>query len=538
MTYGTEGQLQAVINDAYNRFEGEDARSMNLEAGRALGEAVRTTLGPNGMDKMLVDSLGGVVVTNDGATILQEMDLDHPGAKLIAEVAKTQEKAAGDGTTTAVVFAGELLHQAQKLIDDSIHPTTIIQGYRSAVNRSYETLDANATEIEPTDEKQLTQLAETAMTGTSAEEDRKHLSELVVEAVQQVRRDGFVDATAIQIEGIPGGLVPDSEVIHGTTIEKEPAQMGMETLATDATIAVLQDGFDLEDAEIDGSISYTDHETTQEILDAEEETLFERVDRLMELGVDVVFAGEELKSLAVEEMVQRDTMVFHKTPTEALERLVAATGATLSTGVDALSSEKLGHAGRVESGSKEWTDVVFIEECDDPDNVTLLLRGGPTHVMDELERPIADAISVVSNAIEDGAICPGGCAIEVEIAQQLRDEASTVGTREQLAIEAFADAIELLPRTLAENAGLDPIDAIVELRRRHAEGGAAVGFNGHAGAFDDTFEAGVVDSLRVKQTAIETAAQAAILLLRIDDMLLSEELPDESHEDTAATMPR
>lgn len=538
MTYGTEGQLQAVINGAYDRFEGEDARSMNLEAGRVLGEAVRTTLGPNGMDKMLVDSLGGVVVTNDGATILQEMDLDHPGAKLVAEVAKTQENEAGDGTTTAVVFAGELLHQAQKLIDDSIHPATIIRGYRNAIDRSYEVLDANATEIEPTDEKHLTQLAETAMTGTKAEEDRKHLSELVVEAVQQVRRDGFVDATAIQMEGIPGGLVPDSEVIHGTTIEKEPAQMGMETLATDATIAVLQDGFDLEDAEIDGSISYTDHETTQEILNAEEETLFERVDRLMELGVDVVFAGEELKSLAVEEMVQRDTMVFHKTPTEALERLVDATGATLSSGVDALSPEKLGHAGRVESGSKEWTDVVFIEECDDPDNVTLLLRGGPTHVMDELERPIADAISVVSNAIEDGAICPGGCAIEVEIAQQLREEASTVGTREQLAIEAFADAIELLPRTLAESAGLDPIDAIVELRRRHAEGDAAVGFNGHASAFDDTLEAGVVDSLRVKQTAIETAAQAAILLLRIDDMLLSEERPDESHEDTAATMPR
>lgn len=538
MTHGTEGQLQAVINEAYDRFEGEDARTMNLEAGRALGEAVRTTLGPNGMDKMLVDSLGGVVVTNDGATILQEMDVDHPGAKLIAEVAQTQEKEVGDGTTSAVVLAGELLHQAQKLIDDSIHPTTIIQGYRSAIDRSYEVLDANATEIGPTDEKQLTQLAETAMTGTKAEEDRKHLSELVVEAVQQVRRDGFVDATAIQIEGIPGGLVPDSAVIQGTTIEKEPAQVGMETLTTDATIAVLQDGFDLEDREIDGSISYTDHETTQEILDAEEETLFERVDRLMELNVDVLFAGEELKSLAVEEMVQQEMMVFHKTPTEALERIVGATGATLSSGVDALSPEKLGHAGRVESGSKEWTDVVFIEECEDPDNVTLLLRGGPTHVMDELERPIVDAISVVSNAIEDGTICPGGCAIEVEIAQQLRKEASTVDTREQLAIEAFADAIELLPRTVAENAGLDPIDAIVELRQRHAEGDVAIGFNGHTGAFDDTLEAGVVDSLRVKQTAIETAAQAAILLLRIDDMLLSEELPDESHEDTAATMPR
>lgn len=538
MTNGKDGQLQSIINEAYDRFQGDDAQSMNLEAGQALGEAVRTTLGPNGMDKMLVDSLGGVVVTNDGATILQEMDLSHPAAKLVAEVAQAQEQEAGDGTTTAVVLTGELLHQAEQLIEDGIHPTSIIKGYQTAVTHAYDVLDENTIPVSPTDSRRLTQLAETSMTGTGAEHDRQFLAELVVDAVSQVHQEGIIDQSAIQIESIPGGLVTHSELIQGTIIEKEPAGMGMETHVTDASIALLKNGFELEDRELNGPLSFSDPETMEGIKENEDAALAEHVDALIDLNVDVIFAGEELDALAKETLIDQGVMLFEKTPTDALERLAASTGATISAGVDALAPEKLGFAGRVEAGTKEWTDVVFVEECEDPENVTLLLRGGPTHVMDELERPIADAIGVVGTAFEEGTVCPGGCAIEIEIATRLRDEADSISTREQLAIEAFADAIEILPRTIAESAGLNPIDAIVELRRQHASGDTAVGFNGHTGSFENNLDAGVVDSVRVKESAIESAVQASILLLRIDDVLLSDELPDVSHEDTGAGMPR
>lgn len=538
MSHESPEQLQAVINSAYDRFQDEDAQSMNLVAGQALGEATRTTLGPNGMDKMIVDSLGGVTITNDGATILQEMDLDHPAAELVSEVAQSQERAAGDGTTTAVVLASELLAQAEKLIDDGIHPTSIINGYRTAISESYDVLDDNATEVTPEDDQTLSQLAQTAMTGTGAEGSRKHLADLVVEAVRQVSTDGIVDTDAIQIESVTGGLLTDSECILGTTIEKEPAALGMERLATDAKIGLFEDALQIENTKLDGSVSFDDPDTRQQVLDTEDETLITRVQKLTELDVDVVFAGGELGNRAIEEMVQRGIMVFNKTPTEALERLAGSTGATISTGADALTPEKLGYAGHVECGAKDWQDVVFVEECKDPDNVTLLLRGGPTHVMDELKRPIADAIAVVSNAVENGRFCPGGCAIEIEIARRLRSTAGGIAAREQLAVDAFADAIEVLPRTLAESAGRDPIDTLVELRQRHAEGDVAAGVNGHAGEIEDTRAAGVIDSVRVKETAIETAAQAAILLLRIDDILLSEQQPDRSEGGTAPGMPR
>jgi len=523
----TQSRLLSVINDAYDRFQGNDAQLMNIEAGQAVAEAIRTTLGPKGMDKMLVDSKGGVIITNDGVSIIRDMDIDHPAAKMISEVAYTQEGEASDGTTTAVVVAGALLGQAQHLLEDDIHPTSIVNGFQIASRDAQAVLENSATEIDTDDAEILTELAKTAMNGSAADKHKHYLSKLVVEAVGQVSENSVVDTDAIQVESINGGVVSDSECIMGTVIEKQPATVEMPTVHTDASVAVLDGGIKSKNPSVEGTISFSDYETAQDILAREETDYLSAVEALDYLGVNVLFAGEDIADLAIDELTRRDVLTFGNVSGADLERVANAVGATICSDVDSLAEVSLGGAGHVEVGVNEWRDVVFVEECADPDNVTLLLRGGTTHVMDERERIVADAIGVVSSAVEDGKICPGGTAMDIEIVRQLRGTAEGIGTREQLAIDAYADAIEVLPRTIAETAGLDPIDTLVELRHAHDTGNGQVGINAKTGDIENVFQKGIVEPVRVKRAAFEAATQAAVQLLRVDDILLSEQLPDE-----------
>ena len=522
-----QSRLLSVINDAYDRFQGNDAQLMNIEAGQAVGEAIRTTLGPKGMDKMLVDSKGGVIITNDGVSIIRDMDIDHPAAKMISEVAYTQEGEASDGTTTAVVVAGALLEQAQHLLEDDIHPTSIVNGYRIASRDAQVVLEDYATKIDTNDTEILTDLAKTAMNGSEAEQHKHFLSKLVVEAVEQVSANGVVDTDAIQVESINGGVVSDSECLMGAVIEKQPATVEMPTVRTDASIAVLDGGIESKDPSVKGTISFSDHETVQDILAREEANYLAAVETLDELDVNVLFAGEDIADMAIDDLTRRDVLAFDNVSGNDLERVTNAAGATICSDVDSLAEVSLGSAGHIEVGVNEWRDVVFVEECADPDNVTLLLRGGTTHVMDERERVVADAIGVVSSAVEDGKICPGGTAMDIEIIRHLQRTAEGVGTREQLAMEAYADAIEVLPRTIAETAGLDPIDTLVELRHAHDTGNIQVGIDAETGNIENMSQKGIIEPIRVKRAAFEAATQSAVQLLQVDDILLSEQLPDE-----------
>ncbi|ADP76885.1 thermosome subunit [Methanothermus fervidus DSM 2088] len=514
-----------ILPEDTRRYIGRDAQRMNILAGKVLGETIRTTLGPKGMDKMLVDSLGDIVVTNDGVTILKEMDIEHPAAKMLVEVAKTQEDEVGDGTTTAVVLAGELLKKAEDLLDMDIHPTIISMGYRKAAKKAQEILDDIA--ITADDEETLLKVAMTAMTGKGSEKARKPLAELVVKAVKQVEENGEVDKDHIKIEKKEGGSADDSELVQGVIIDKERVHPGMPKEVKNAKIALLNCPLEVKETEVDAEIRITDPSQMQKFVEQEEEMIKEMVKTIVDTGANVVFCQKGIDDLAQHYLAKEGVLAVRRVKKSDMEKLSKATGGSIVTNVKDLSPDDLGEAGRVIEKKVAGEEMIYVEDCKEPKAVTILARGSTEHVVSEVERAIEDAIGVVSAVIEDKKIVAGGGAPEVELAKRLRDYAETVSGREQLAIQAFADALEIIPKTLAENAGMDSIDALVDLRTAHEES-TTMGLDVFEGKVVDMLEAGVIEPYRVKKQAVQSAAEAAEMILRIDDVIAAS--PEEEGE--------
>ncbi len=513
-----------VLSEDSQRTSGRDAQSMNITAGKAVAESVRTTLGPKGMDKMLVDSTGNVVVTNDGVTILKEMDIEHPAANMIVEVAETQEDETGDGTTTSVVIAGELLAKAEDLLEQDIHATILAQGYRQAAQKAKEILEDVAIDVDESDREYLEQVAATAMTGKGAENARELLAELVVDAVLAVKDDDEIDVDNVKVEKVVGGSVEQSELVEGVIIDKERVHENMPYAVKDANIALLDTAIEVRETEIDAEVNVTDPDQLQQFLDQEEKQLQEMVETLKEAGADVVFCQKGIDDMAQHYLAQEGILAVRRAKKSDMKRLARATGGTVVSNIDDITADDLGFAGNVGQKDVGGDERIFVEDVEEAKSVTLILRGGTEHVVDEIERAIDDSLGVVRTTLEDGKVLPGGGAPETEVSLGLRDYADSVGGREQLAVEAFADAIDVIPRTLAENAGLDPIDSLVDLRSKHDAGETSSGLDAYTGDVVNMEDDGVVEPLRVKTQAIESATEAAVMILRIDDVIAAGDL--------------
>lgn len=516
-----------ILSEGTERQKGRDAQENNIRAARVIGNAVRSTLGPKGMDKMLVDSLGDVVITNDGATILGEMDIEHPAAKMISEVAETQEDEVGDGTTTAVVLAAELLEEAQELLDQGIHPTVIASGFSKAAAKAHKFLEEMAEDVSFEDEETLTQVATTAMTGKKVEANVEILAGLAVKAVKQVAEEseeGYtIDIDHIGIEKQEGGSVDDSFMVDGLVISKERVHPGMPQKVEGAKIALINTAIEIKETETDSEIRVTSPEELQKFIDQEEQEFRDMVDKIKDAGANVVICQKGIDDLAQHFLAQEDIFAVRRAKKSDMKKLARATGGKVVTNIDDLSSEDLGEAGLVEERKISGEEMTFIEKCKNPKAVSILVRGGTEHIVDEAERSLDDAVSVVAKSIESGKIVAGGGATEIELAMRISDYADSMGGKEALAVRGFGSAMESIARALAENAGLDPIDTIVELRSKHEEDGKSFGLDAYDGKVKDMAKEGVIEPLTVKTQAASSGSEAAVMVLRIDDVIAAKE---------------
>jgi len=510
-----------VLKEGTERRRGKDAQSSNIMAAKAVAEAVRTTLGPKGMDKMIVDSLGDVTITNDGVTILKEMDIEHPAAKMMVEVAKTQDDEVGDGTTTAVVLAGALLKCAEELLNQEIHPTTISKGFRLASERCYEVLKEIAIDVSKDDKDILMKIAMTSLTGKSAGMASESIAGLCVDAILAVEENGSVDVDSINIEKKEGKGVEESTLVNGLVIDKEVVHTGMPKKVKNAKIALIDSSLEIEKTEMDAKIQITSPEQMEAFLDEEDRMLRKMVDKIVSSGANVLFCQKGIDDLAQHYLAKEKIIAVRRVKKSDMDKLAKATGAKIVSNLEEITAEDLGEAGLVEERKIGDDKMVFVEECKNPKAVSLLLRGSTEHILDELERGANDALHVVAAVIEDKKVVCGGGATETELSLKLKDYAPSIGGREQLAIEEFAKALEVIPRTLAENAGLDPIDALVELKKAHQEGKKCYGLDIITGKTKDMLKDGIIEPLRIKTQAISSASEVATMIIRIDDVISS-----------------
>jgi len=523
---GQQGQIPIlVLKEGTQREKGKGAQHNNIQAAKAIADAVRSTLGPKGMDKMLVDSMGDVVITNDGVTILKEIDVEHPGAKMLVEVAKTQDEECGDGTTTAVILAGELLKNAEALIEQNVHPTVINTGYRMAAEKAIEVLGKAAIGVSLNDNETLKIVAMTSMSSKSASMSKEILADVAVKAVKAIveKRDNklIADIDNIQIIKKHGGSVSDTEAIEGIIVDKEVVHPAMPKRVKNAKIALIDAAFEIKKTEVDAKIEIRDPNQLQAFLDEEEKTLKRYVDSVKKSGANVVFCQKGIDDLVQYYLSKEGIYAARRLKKSDMEKLSKATGGKIISKIQDLTKNDLGAAAMVEERKISDDNMTFVTGCKDAKAVSILIRGGTEHVVDEIERSLHDALSVVGVAIEDGKINTGGGSMASEIALKLRDFASSVGGREQMAIDAFADAVEVVPRTLAENAGLDPIDIMLELRKAHKGGKVTAGINVFTGKVTDMKKENVLEPMRVGTQAISSATEAATMILRIDDIIAS-----------------
>lgn len=520
------GQPVIILKEGTARARGREARRNNFMAARVVAEVLKTTLGPRGMDKMLIDSLGDITITNDGAAILDEIDVEHPAAKMIVEVAKTQDDEVGDGTTTAVIFAGELLRRAEELLNQNIHPTVIVSGYRKAVQKAIETLNKVGTTTDPKDRETLKRVAKTAMASKAVGTARDHLAEIAFDTVTQIteqRGDRRVaDIDNIQIVKKEGKSLFDTKLISGIIIDKEVIHSGMPKRVEKAKIALLDCPLEVEKTEFNAEIRIQDPKQMKAFLDKETHMLKEMVEKIRISGAKVLMCQKGIDDLAQHFLAKSGIIAARRVKQSDMEKLARATGGKVITNLDDLTPNDLGKAGMVEERKVGDDKMIFIEKCKHPKSVAILIRAGLERMVDEAERAMHDALSVVADVVEHNRVVAGGGATESEIAKAVRSYATDVGGREQLAIEAFADAIEIVPKTLAENAGLEAIDILVGLRSAHQKPkGRLMGVNVLAGKIMDMQEAGVIEPQRVKEQAMKSATGVASMILRIDDVIAS-----------------
>jgi archaeal chaperonin len=523
-----QGTPILVLKEGTEREQGRGATSNNIAAARAVADAVRSTLGPRGMDKMLVDSMGDITITNDGVTILKEVDVEHPAAKMLVEVAKTQDQQCGDGTTTAVVLAGELLKRSESLLEQNVHPTVIVRGFQLAVQEAQRLLEKEiGTPIKADDESILIDCASTAMGSKGVFGSRDHLAKIAVQAVQRIsekRGDRTVaDVDQIQVQKRHGGTISDTELIAGIILDKERGHPRMPDAVAGAKIALLNSALEIKKTEIESKINIKNPSQIQNFLDEEDKTFRAMVDQIKSVGANVVVCQKGIDDVVLHYLAKQGIYAVKQVKESDLQKLARATGAKIVTGYKDLSAGDLGTAANVEERKVGDDKMTFVTGCSNPRSVSILIRGGTEHVTQEVERSIHDALKVVSSVIEDGVICPGGGATEIELAVRLRKWAPTVGGREQLAGEAFAQALEVVPWALSENGGYDSINTLIELRRAHDGPNANknIGINLADGKVADMWKLHVVEPLRVKRQALSSAAEVAAMVLRIDDVIAS-----------------
>ena len=512
-----------ILKEGSSRSRGREAQHANIMAARIVAEAVKTSLGPKGMDKMLVDSFGDVTITSDGRTILDEMDVQHPAAKMMVEVAKTQDNEVGDGTTTVVVLSGELLGKAEELIEKNVHPTIIIDGYKKAAEKALEILDQIALKIDPTDKEFLMKVAMTSMASKLVAEHREYLAKLAVEAILQVAEkteEGYrVDVDDVKVEKKPGESLTDTKLIKGIVIDKEVVHPGMPKRVENAKIVLLNCPLEIEKTEFDAKINIESPEQMEAFLKEEERMLQEMVDKIAAVGANVVICQKGIDDAAQHFLARKRILAVRRVKKSDMEKLSKATGGRIITNLDDMTEADLGYAALVEERKIGDDKMVFIEGCKHPKSVTILIRGGTERIIDEAERSIHDALCVVRDVVEEPKVVAGGGAPEIEVARMLKDFAESLPGREQLAVMHFAEALESIPVTLAENAGLDPIDILSELRARHDKGEKWAGVGVHEGEVINTFEANVIEPVSVKKQVIKSATEAATMILKIDDVI-------------------
>ena len=515
-----------ILREGTKRDKGKDAQYNNITAAKAIADAVRSSLGPRGMDKMLVDSMGDVVITNDGVTILKEMDVQHPAAKMLVEVAKTQDSEVGDGTTTSVIITGELLRKATDMIDANVHPTIITAGYRLANTKAQEVLKKISTKVSINDDKLLRQIAANAMISKQVGGSKDFFAEMVVEAVKTiVDKDAKGNYTAdlknIQTVKKAGASMEETQIVKGLILDKEPVSPSMPKKVEKAKIAIIDAAFEVKKTEIDAKIQITDPSQLSAFVQEEENMLKKMVAQVKKAGANVVFCQKGIDDLAQHFLAKENIYACRRVKKSDMERLARSTGASICNKIMELTAEDLGYADSVELKVIETEEMTFITGCKEPKTVSILVRGGTNHIADEVERSLVDAWSVVRVSIEDGSIVTGGGSAAMEIAMQLREYAVSIGGREQIAIEAFASAMEIIPTTLAENAGLDPIDINIQMRKAHKEGKVSAGLNPFTGKIEDMKKLNVIEPLRIGKQAINSATDAAVMILRIDDVIAS-----------------
>jgi thermosome len=524
LTTTGSGQPVLILKEGTTRNRGKEAQRNNIMAARVIGEVLKTTLGPRGMDKMLVDSLGDITITNDGAAILKEIDVEHPAAKMMVEISKTQDDMVGDGTTTTVVLAGELLKKAEELLDQNIHPTLIVSGYRKAVQKAIETINKVAVPVDINDSKTLLKVALTSTSGKAIGAAREHLAEIAIEAVKLItekRGDKMLaDIDNIQLVKKTGKSLLESQLVRGIIVDKEVVHPGMPKKKENAKIALLDSALEIEKTEMSAEIRIKDPTQMKAFLDQETDMLKEMADKIKAAGADVVFCQKGIDDMVQHFLSKEGIIAARRIKESDMEKLARATGGRIVSDIKDLKAKDLGLAGMVEERKIGEDKMIFVERCKDPHSVAILIRAGLERMVDEAERAMTDALSVVSDVVENNKIVAGGGAVEIEVAKELRNYATKVGGREQLAIEAFADAIEVIPKTLAENGGLQSIDVLVDLRSAHEkEDGKYMGINVFTGKVQNSLDNGIIEPLVVKEQAIKSAAESASMILRIDDVI-------------------
>ena len=518
------GQPILIMKEGTERTRGKDAMESNIAAAKVIAEAVRTSLGPRGMDKMLVDQFGDVVITNDGATILKEIDVQHPAAKMMVEVAKTQDSEVGDGTTTSVILAGELLKRAEKLLQQKIHPTVITEGFRKAAEKAVEILNKMSIKSGIDDMEGLKNAAMTCMSSKIVSESKEMLAEICIEAIKAVaeQENGkwVVDIDKVQIQKKEGEGIDETSLIKGIILDKEVVSPGMPKSVKDAKILLLQSAVEIEKTEFDSKLQITSPDQIQQFLDEEENMIRVMVDKIVKSGANVLICQKGIDDLAQHFLTKAGVLAVRRVKKSDIEKLSKATGGMIFTSFDDIKPESLGYAGLVEERKIMNDSWLFIEECKDPKSVVILIRGGTDLIIDEVERAIHDSLCVTRDVVEDQKIVGGGGAPELEVAIQLRKYAATLGGREQLAVEVFADSMDIIPKTLAENAGMDQIDVLMKLRAAHQKGNKFAGQDVETGkVVNNMMSIGVVEPTIVKIQAIKSSTEATSMILRIDDVI-------------------
>jgi len=514
-----------LLKEGSSENKGRDAQRNNIFAAKLIAEIVKTSLGPRGMDKMLVDSLGDVTITNDGATMLKEIDVQHPAAKMIVEISKTTDNEVGDGTTSAVVLAGSLLDQAEELIDQNVHPTIVVDGYRKASIRAPKTLDKIAIKVSPEDKEWLTKIAKTSMASKLISRDSEQLSALVVDAVVSVAEktaDGYrIDIDDIKVDKKPGAGITQTQLVKGIVLDKEVVHSGMPKRIESAKIALINSPLEIEKTEFDAKLNISDPSQIKQFLDEENTMLKSMVDKVTAIGANVVICQKGIDDIAQHYLAKADVLAVRRVKESDMTKLAKATGGRIVTNLDDLTEKDLGKAQLVEERKVEEDKWVFVEGAKNPKATTILVRGATQKVTDEAERSMHDALMVVKDVVEHPTVVVGGGATEAELSKDLREFANTLSGREQLAVQKYADAFESIPLVLAENSGMDPIDTQVELRAKHGQGKTWFGVNCLAGKVSDMEAENVFEPAVVKEQIIKSATEAAGMILRIDDVIAS-----------------